>query len=216
MSEYFSIVVSEEGLQKRLACEWLKGHKLFKEAVRTDKNRDIKINKDGKVIGAKPAKNDVEPGIFLDKVNGYKYFRLWNGGTIAIHTAMKFVFYDELKCIYGDRKSTDVMDHINGNKCDNKLSNLRLVSKQFNCYNCDRPFVAITNELPEDAKKYEHQINHDADYDLPGYTSKSNQRLYVEIAPKRYYMVDVIDSSAKVPGFLCSHLSKEKLIPIEF
>ena len=61
MSEYFSIVVSEEGLQKRLACEWLKGHKLFKEAVRTDKNRDIKINKEGKVIGAKPAKNDVEP-----------------------------------------------------------------------------------------------------------------------------------------------------------
>ena len=79
-----------------------------------------------------------------------------------------------------------------------------------------RPFVAITNELPEDAKKYEHQINHDANYDLPGYTSKSNQRLYVEIAPKRYYMIDIIDSSAKVPGFLCSHLSKEKLIPIKF
>ena len=96
------------------------------------------------------------------------------------------------------------------------LINLRLVSKQFNCYNCDRPFVAITNDLPEDAKKYEHQINHDADYDLPGYTSKSNQRFYVEIAPKRYYMIDVIDSHAKVPGFLCGHGTKEMSITFEF
>ena len=54
MSDYKPIIVSDEELQKRINIPFLKGCKLFNQNVRTEANKQIMINRDGKVINAKP------------------------------------------------------------------------------------------------------------------------------------------------------------------
>ena len=75
-SEFKSIIVSEEDLQKRVEVPFLKDCKLFKESVRTEANKQIMINRLGEVKGAKPSKNDNKPGLFHDKANDYIYITL--------------------------------------------------------------------------------------------------------------------------------------------
>ena len=134
-NNFKSIIVNEEELAKRLNCGWLKNHPLFKQSIRSEANKQIMINRLGEVRGAKPSKNDVNPGLFHDKANDYIYIRLYDGGMIALHIAMKFVFYDEIFSPFDSIDPTFVVDHINGKKQDNRLANLRIVSKQFNSHN---------------------------------------------------------------------------------
>ena len=179
MSDYKPIIVSDEELQKRINIPFLKGCKLFNQNVRTEANKQIMINRDGKVINAKPSKNDDGPGIFHDRINGYTYIRLHDKGMIALHIAMKFVFYDEITCIYDESSSNDVVDHINGLKSDNQLSNLRIVSKSFNSHNNARCKDNVT-ELPSSAK----QITND-ETKIKCYSD--DEHYYYELNPNLYY-----------------------------
>ena len=191
-SEFKSIVVSEEELQKRLQCPHLKDHKLFKERYRTEANSKIMINRNGEVTGAKPSKCDkLKPGLFYDSKNEYIYIRLWTGGMISIQAVMRFVFYDEIDSIYDNPFKDCVVDHIDNNKTNNNLSNLRLVSKRFNCYNCKRKIKNKVNELPSDCTESPNK-----DTTLKCYKDPSSNKIYVELS-KCYYL-----SCAELPDWV--------------
>ena len=191
-TEFKSLIVNEEELTKRQNCAWLKGCKLFNQSVRTDANKQIMINRNGEVIGAKESPNDSKPGIFHDRQNGYNYIRLHDKGMIALHIAMKFVFYDEIQSPYDEPTVDDVVDHINGVKDDNKLSNLRVVSKQFNSHNHVKCKKNV-RELPSTAKLTENN-----DCKLKCYSDDDS--LYVELRTGLYYKTPL---KTKLPNWLC-------------
>lgn len=188
---YKSIIVDETELAKRLECTWLKGCKLFNQNIRTEANKQIMIDKNGNVIGAKISKKDEIPGVFLDKYNGYKYIRLHNGGPIALHIAMKFVFFDEIYCPFNNPTDNFVVDHINQCKQDNRLSNLRLVSKQFNSHNHER-CKGNVNSIPTDSKLI---INEETNFKC--YSDDEN--CYIELSPILYFKQSIND---KIPKWL--------------
>lgn len=192
LHEFKSIIVSEEELQKRLEIPFLKDCKLFKKYVQTEANKQIMINRLGEVKGAKLAKNDAKPGLFHDKANDYIYIRLHHGGMIALHIAMKFVFYDEITSPFDSPQQDFVVDHINGSKQDNKLSNLRIVSKQFNYHNHPNAKGNV-NLLPSDAKLIENN-----ETKLPCYCS--DDHYYIELRPDLYYNHD---KNLKLPKWIC-------------
>lgn len=203
---YKSIIVDETELAKRLKCDWLKGCKLFNQNIRTEANKQIMIDKNGNVIGAKISKKDEIPGVFLDKYNGYKYIRLHNGGPIALHIAMKFVFFDEIECVHSTPLPTDVVDHINGIKTDNQLSNLRLVSKRINCYNCERKFKNIVNKLPNDVSVLNNTKH------LKQYKSDSEKQLFIEITSNYYYKLNSVNNEVIVPKWLSFNRENSEII----
>ena len=192
VSEFKSIIVSEEELQKRVEVPFLKDCKLFKESVRTEANKQIMINRLGEVKGAKPSKNDNKPGLFHDKANDYIYIRLHNGGMIALHIAMKFVFYDEIFSPFDSPDSNFVVDHINGKKQDNRLDNLRIVSKQFNSHN--HPGIkGNVNELPSNAKLIDNN-----ETKLKCYLD--DDYYYIELRSDLYFKTK---SNEKLPKWTC-------------
>lgn len=191
MSEFKPIIFSDEELQKRQECNWLKGCKLINNSVRTEANKQIMINREGKVIGGKPSPNDETPGIFIDKANGYTYIRLHDKGMIALQVAMKYVFYNEIECVYDEPSVDDVVDHINGIKSDNRLSNLRIVSKQFNSHNHERCKDNI-NQLPPDAK-----LSTNNETKLKCYAD--DEHYYIELRSNLYYKTS---KTSKLPKWI--------------
>lgn len=187
-----SIIVSEEELQKRTEIPFLKDCKLFKKSVRTEANKQIMINRLGEVKGAKEYENDDNPGLFHDKANGYIYIRLHNGGMIALHIAMKFVFYDEIMSPCDSPQHDFVVDHINRCKQDNRLSNLRMVSKRFNSHN--RPNVkGNVLELPSNAKSTDHDKTKLKCY-------QDDVHYYIELSPDLYYKIEL---NLELPNWIC-------------
>ena len=191
-SEFKSIIVSEEELQKRINVPFLKDCKLFKNSVRTEANKQILINRLGEIKGAKLSKNDAKPGLFHDKVNDYIYIRLHNGGMIALHIAMKFVFCDEIFSPFDSTDPSFVVDHINGKKQDNQLTNLRIVSKQFNSHNHPNAKGNVGN-LPSIAKLIDNN-----ETKLKCYLA--DDHYYIELRPDLYFK---IKSDEKLPKWIC-------------
>jgi len=76
----------------------------------------------GKVYG-------VKGGAFVKKVNGYISLCLWHEGKRHYLYAHQFAFY----VMY--EKIPNCIDHINRIKTDNRISNLREVTKQENAFN---------------------------------------------------------------------------------
>ena len=193
-SEFKPIIVSEEELQKRINVPFLKDCKLFKKYVRTEANKQIMINRLGEVRGAKPSKNDVNPGLFHDKANDYIYIRLYDGGMIALHIAMKFVFYDEIFSPFDSIDPTFVVDHINGKKQDNRLDNLRIVSKQFNSHNHPNVKGNVIN-LPSNA-----QLTENNETKLKCYLD--DDHYYIELRSDLYFKTK---SNVKLPKWICKN-----------
>lgn len=63
--------------------------------------------------------------------NGYVYIHSRTLGNIRAHKLAWRLHYGEWPA--------QIIDHINGDRSDNRIDNLRLVSHELNCHNSDKP-----------------------------------------------------------------------------
>jgi hypothetical protein len=79
---------------------------------------------------------------------GYKYFQLQRDGKRTNH----LVHHAVAKLFIDDRPENLVIDHIDRNKLNNNVSNLRYITQKENCFNQDRVISSIPQN-EEDRKK---------------------------------------------------------------
>ena len=75
---------------------------------------------------------------------GYKYFQMTRNGkrlNFLIHHLVANEFI-------GERPNNFVIDHIDRNKLNNNVNNLRYITQKENMFNCDRVYTDIPQDLP--------------------------------------------------------------------
>jgi len=81
---------------------------------------------------------------------GYKYFQIHRGKQRINHLIHHLVAYNFI----GDRPENQVIDHIDRNKLNNNVSNLRYCSQKQNCLNQDKYII----EIEETDLKKRHKL----------------------------------------------------------
>lgn len=89
---------------------------------------------------------------------GYLYFQINRD-----NKRLNFLFHTMVaKCFIGERPENMVIDHIDRNKCNNNVTNLRYITQQENSLNCAKcdPYIHITDKIEK--RSYRNKCLDDA------------------------------------------------------
>ncbi len=113
---------------------------------------------------------------------GYKYIQLQRDNkrkNIFIHQMVAKLFI-------GDRPGDKVVDHIDRNKLNNNIANLRYITNKENMFNCDRVYTDIPQDTPNRkklvSKRYMQENKEKIDKKQKNYYLKNREKLIKKYA----------------------------------
>ena len=109
--------------------------------------------------------------------DNYLQVHLYRNGTTKMYKVHRFIY----ECFHGVIPNNLTIDHVNRDKEDNRLDNLRLATYSENNNNRKPSASKIVNNLPEDAEEIEYIQTRKSRYEFAEntyYYSKSNDKVY--------------------------------------
>ena len=114
--------------------------------------------------------------------DGYRYIMI-NRKRIKLHRLIAFCFL-KLENIIGNNK-TDIVDHINRIGSDNRVENLRIVSKQQNTFNTNAKGYCWNKKT----NKWAAQIRYNKIINLGSYDTEEDARNAYLRAKEQYHII---------------------------
>jgi len=94
---------------------------------------------------------NIKGSVLVEKAGGYRYFQLNRDGKRHNYKFHHLV----AKYFIGERLNNLVIDHIDRNKLNNNVNNLRYVTQKENCFNYDR----VNTTIPQDDPKRKNKLH---------------------------------------------------------
>lgn len=119
----------------------------------------------------------IRGNLLTAELEGYKMMRIKNNGENRAVFQHQFIWY------YVNREVVDCLDHINGDKKDNRITNLRSVTQQQNNFNRKAKGYHFSKRL----NKWHSQINFNGDKIYLGLFNTKDEAHQAYLNAKKLY-----------------------------